>query len=214
MKLSNKWFDTQTQPIWKKHLLPLRGTVKTYLEIGVCEAVSMRWVIENLKPKTCIGIDPWLSPRPRHQPQSAFDTYRENAYENLRPWLGPLTLEQFGHIQHTAASVEIYQQSSQSFFLNDDETTLQASMMLRADEIDLAYIDGSHWGWDALSDMIHVWPYLKRGTGVMIVDDIHRRWHRGMACVKPAVEAFRLAFDGRWGVLYEEPRQVAFARLK
>jgi hypothetical protein len=46
----------------------------------------------------------------------------------------------------------------------------QALRSLRADTVDVAYIDGSHRLYDCLSDAVRVWPLVRDG-GVVIFDD-------------------------------------------
>ena len=201
MKTSNNWFDDGPRATWEKHLLPLKDSIDSYLEIGVCEGISMRWILENIEPSKAVGIDPWKAPK--FEKQEIFDKYQANAMHNLAPWL--------------VDTVTLVPRTSWFAFTGVD------SWKIEDNSFDLAYVDGSHDGSRAMEDMVHVWRKLKRGTegrrsqlggGIMIVDDLHRRWHRGRALVRPAVEAFRLAYDGLWTVLWETPRQVAFLKHK
>lgn len=199
MPFSNTWFEEQAMPLWEKYLLPLKDEVETYLEIGVAEGRSMLWVMENLEPKRAIGIDPYIPPK-RKQAEST-QRHKENIKKNLADWINK-------------GCVHIIEETSWDFFTRhcDDESTA-AYDFIKNNSIDLAYIDGAHEGWDCLADMVHVWPKLKRG-GVMVIDDYHRRVHKGKALVRPAVNAFRLAYDNRWDVFFEARRQIAFRKIK
>jgi|TARA_Y100000296_G_C5098454_1_gene218610 hypothetical protein len=202
MRTTNNWFDKGAKATWEKHLLPLKDRVDSYLEIGVMEGQSMRWILENLQPTKAVGVDPWVTPRDGKE--EAYAMFRDNAFHNLRGWL----LEDDFDLKLIELS------SWQAFtgpYIDED---------IPDNSFDLAYVDGSHWGNHAMEDMMHVWRKLKSGKGrkerlgggIMVVDDIHRRWHRGRALVRPAVEAFRLAYDGLYSVLYEVPHQVAFIK--
>ena len=75
MKTSNNWFDDGPRATWEEHLLPLKDSIDSYLEIGVCEGVSMRWILENLEPSKAVGIDPWEAPK--FEKQGVFDKYHD-----------------------------------------------------------------------------------------------------------------------------------------
>lgn len=195
---TTRWFEEQALPLWEKHILPLKDQIDTYLEIGVAEGQSMRWVLENLEPARAIGIDPYIPSR--SEQANVMKMYRENMEKNLATYLDR------ERSVEAKPQLHLFYQASYEFFTNCGDYPQNNSL-------DLAYIDGSHWGWDCLADMVHVWPKLRRGSGIMVIDDYHRRMHRQKAMVRPAVNAFRLAYDGRWGVVFEAARQIAFRRL-
>jgi len=213
MKVSNNWFDRGPRQTWEEHLLLLRGKIGTYLEIGICEGQSMKWILENLGPTEVVGIDPWKAPR--RQSQEAYDQYKLNFYDNLA-----------NHLDDPSLRITILEMTSWDAFAVASLPPLDrryARQPIPNLHFDLAYVDGAHLGNQALEDMVHVWRKLKPGReggkkklggGIMIVDDIHRRYHGGRSLVKPAVMAFRLAYDGLFTVMYETPRQIAFLKHK
>lgn len=219
MKTSNNWFNEGPRETWEKHLLPIADQITNYLEIGVNEGASMKWVIDNLQSSYCLGIDPYIAPKGSKQDQ--FDQYKVNCMDNLGLSYAALTRDIGGLVSSDDPLIRVILDKSWLAFHDPD-----LKQYISRCDYDLAYVDGSHWGSDCLDDMIHVWKLLKpctrvpgqrkrlRDGGIMIVDDLHRRFHRGRASVRMAVEAFRLAYDGLWEVEWEYPRQVAFRRMK
>lgn len=209
VEFSNDWFD-RTVPIWEKHLLSLQVT--NYLELGVCEGRSMRWVMENLKPDLAIGVDPWVDPKGKSH--DVFAQYEQNCYRNLKPWLGN-------------ESVSLFKESS-------DEFLCRAVLEDMFPPFDLIYVDGDHTGYQCMSDMMLAYKLLavdtgrrvlstvdKKGRqnvatrtgGVMVVDDLQRVWHFGRPLVRIAVHAFEMVMHGRMHKIWEDGRQCAFVRV-
>lgn len=192
MEFSNSWFADRTQPIWERRVLShfqFRQGLR-YLEIGVCEGQSMAWVLQHLEPKSAVGIDAWVAPR--EEQEEAFVQYKRRAIENLNPWISDGTLLMLeGRSQEQLAA------------LNKQRPTF-----------DLIYVDGDHHAPEAMLDMQLAFQMLRRKSGWMIVDDLHRQWHHGRPEVFFAVRAFELLYKGRAKRVWEDGRQIAFQRLK
>lgn len=191
LELSNGWFAEYTEPLWRKHLLPLAGKVATYLEIGICEGRSMVWVLEHLRPELAIGIDPYIAPRSKFQPQ--YDEFKRRAYANLERWIN-------------AGTVQLHHHASFDFLRTQHQVVPDAS-------VDLAYIDGAHFAWDVVQDTALVWPKVKRG-GIVIFDDLQRTWLNGRPLVRFGVRAFMEAWDSRWTLYFWQGRQIALLKEK
>jgi predicted O-methyltransferase YrrM len=189
---THTWFRDEIQPIWEKFLLPRKASISRYLEIGVCEAMSMVWVLENLlddKPSgesVAIGIDPYLPARWWRQEEA--DEHKRRAYANLQPYDG--------------WSLSI--QKSEYALLkmcNADPTVL----------FDVLYVDGNHNAPEALTDMMLGWRLLRDG-GLMIVDDADRRWRQGKPLVHEAIVSFETAYETLFDVLYRSQKQVCYVK--
>ena len=209
IEFSNNWFAERTKPIWEKQLVGL--PVETYLEIGVCEGQSMRWILEQFKPKHAVGVDAWVDAKEKNH--EAYEVYRQNCLKNLDSWIKDGT-------------VDIVHSYAQDFFADYRHEY--------KGHFDLAYIDGGHDASDAMADMMMAYEMLKppyrrmqlstvdrkgrlnietKVGGVMVVDDCHRWWNFGKPLVQIAVHAFEQVMHTRVKRIWEDGRQIAFIRL-
>ena len=222
------WFEERTQRIWEKHLLPIKDSISSYLEIGVASGHSMRWVMENLEPTVAVGVDPYKGDR--MHPQARFDEYRENAKRNLLPYEDKIRL--------------VYTESRSllpDFFNAVYDPIDGYGDLVDAGSVpnsfDLVYVDGSHDGYDALLDMLLAYhmlsqpgirdldigavdkrkgmtPLLTSVGGVMVVDDTQRTYGlKGKPSVKVAVQSFEPIMHGRVWREWEYGNQVGYVRL-
>lgn len=191
IRFLNNWFRERTQPIWEKHLLCLAGKIDTYLEIGMAEGASMRWVLETLRPRKAIGIDPYIPPKERQS--DAYRQYADNMQENLDPWFSNYSLCW-------------YREKSQDVLRSRHEEIGDQS-------IDLAYIDGDHRAVELMTDICLLWPKLKKG-GWMVIDDFQRVYHAGKPLVRVAVRSFEWVFDNRYSRVWQDGRQLCYERIK
>lgn len=200
------WFDLKTKEIWERRLLPIKDDVDTYLEIGVAEGHSLRWICENLNPTRAIGVDPWVPPQEKQR--AAFEKYVINSQANLRQFIDEKT-------------VTLYRKTSQEWLSNECHSN---GMIQR---FDLIYVDGDHHGPEALLDMLlcsqllsrpkmkrekRGWKQVKAG-GRMVVDDLQRIYHSGKPLVLPAVQAYELIMKGRTERIWKDGRQICFEAL-
>lgn len=191
-KWSHSWFEQYAEPLWKKWLLPLKGSIKSYCEIGLSEGRSMVWILENLQPDQAIGIDPYLPDKPDHAANYA--QFEANMRENLKPWLdsGVLTV-------HKQRSID---------FLRDHHREIPDG------SVDLCYLDGSHMAWDLMTDVGLVWPKLKRPGGILLFDDLQKTIHLGRSLTLIGVWAFEMCYFNRYERFFKEGRQFAVRRIK
>lgn len=211
IEFREKWFAKETEPIWNRHLLD-GFVVDSYLEIGVAEGHSMRWILEHLNPLRCVGVDPWIPPRENQR--EAFEAYVQNCLENLKPFMesGQLTLER---------------EMSQRYFS-------RVHCQEPPPTFDLIYIDGEHKGPDALLDMLQAYQLLSRPVmgivdpppsrrrttwevirpgGRMVIDDLQRIYRSGKPLVLPAVMSFEMIAKGRCERVWKDGRQICFEAI-
>lgn len=186
----NLWFNRDVRPIWEKHLLPIRNASswpRSYLEIGVAAGDSMAWVLEHLTPDRCVGVDPYMAPKKKMQ--AKYDLYRLDARRRFQ----------------ANEKVVLVSESSQTWLLSH--------AVSGAEPYDFVYVDGDHEGVAALTDMIMAWRILGVG-GIMVVDDIHRRWHRGHSKVREAWKAWQDVYEDNYSYIYREAHQAAVRKVR
>ena len=149
----------------------------------------MVWVLENLKPSFAIGIDPYVAPRAKFQPQ--YDEFKRRAYANLDRWI-------------TAGTVQLHHHASFDFLRTQHQVVPDGS-------VDLAYIDGAHFSWDVVQDATLTWPKIKRG-GMVVFDDLQRVFNLGKPLVRLGVWPWLHAYDGRWELAWWQGRQLAIRK--
>jgi hypothetical protein len=176
----NKWFDEKCRGIWDACLLPaVKPPIGAYLEIGLGEGHSMRWVMENLKPQKAIAIDPY-APKRRHE-KKQYEKQQANMRENLAEWI-------------ESGQLDIYEEKSIDVLRRIDWDN----------QFDLVYVDGSHKALDCCTDCCLAWPMLKM-QGILIMDDYDRRWHIGWPWSKEGYDSFMTVADKRFRVLWGNP---------
>ncbi len=127
------------------------------LEIGVWEARTAVWMLENLNPAAYIGIDPWdrslLDQKkfPENAEGEAKVWAIENlARENVRPFISVVTLIK-------GLSQDVMRDPAYEYLFD-------------CKSFGLSYIDGFHDYDAAMADAINVWPLIQSG-GVVVWDD-------------------------------------------
>lgn len=166
---------------WRRHMLPLAGGADHgtwLLEIGVFEARSARWFLDNfLQHETdrYVGIDPWeldaMSARrfPRNGPgEQRIRDVEERARRNLAPFGEKAVL-----IKGRSAEVLI------------DPAW---AYLFRPATFSVAYVDGVHKTRAVYRDAELVWPLVRPG-GLVIFDD-YRQSGRRRNHVKEGVDRF------------------------
>jgi len=161
----------------------------------------MRWVFENLDPDTAIGIDPWIPKKRREAKQ--YRQHKANCLENLKQWLdGRLVI-----LEDTSQHV-----------LRCGRPEDAATPLISDESCDLIYCDGDHTCLNAMTDFILCWPRLKLG-GIMIMDDMLRRWQLGWPWTREAILAFLTVIEKRFEPLWTNPwdmecRQMAIRKVR
>ena len=184
---------------WEKHLIPLAGSQPglTFLEIGVYEAESAVWLLENVLTAAddkYIGIDPWeigLMPK-KSFPRNAIGEDRLRGVElrarrNLAPY---------------GAKAVILRGRSADILGN-----IRRADLLCGGSIDIVYIDGSR-DTDAVRDDTElIWPLVAIG-GVIIWNDYRMLRGRTRDAVRNAVIPFLEMVEGKFEKLWVN-RQLA-----
>lgn len=158
------------------HLLPLAGRPLSYLEIGVFEGRSARWMLENVLThldSRMVGLDAW---------PIEGDPFEERARANLAPF---------------ADKVEI---------VKGESGEVLRDRRFAAESFDVVYVDGDHRALNVLTDSVLMWPLLKVGGICIWDDYGWRRavWKRAARHERPrdAIDAFLSAIRGKCEVLF------------
>lgn len=204
---SHNWFNNLTAKIWSKCLLPHKPRISSYLEVGVCEAQSLVWVLENLLDDKvdgiAVGVDPFLDSRNWHKGEG--DTAKRLAFGNLSAHMGVQPGHSEGSTSWTwmrgrSPFVELRAEPSQQWLKKEHR------------EFDLVYVDGNHDAPNALLDILLCFNLLRVG-GILVIDDYDRRQARGGRIqVQAAVQAFEDTHHGLYDELYRHYKQVAFIK--
>lgn len=189
---SNRWFQAQGEPIWRKHLLPIREEIKRYIEIGVNEGQSMLFALTHFPVEQALGVDGYKPDKPRHKEEYA--AFRRRMQANLADHLASGRLKMLYE-----SSEALYRSGSWDDVVQDQWA-------------DLIYVDGAHESWAVLEDALNCWRKLRVG-GIMVFDDMQRRYVLRPLC-RYGVQAFLDAWDTRYEHFYMEPRQWAVRKVK
>lgn len=190
-EFTTKWFQEETLPLWRKHLVP-RGPVRSYVESGVYEGASLLWVFENLLTTDgyAVGIDPFVPKRRQHLEATA--AVQERCRRNLA-----------GAV--STGRLELIERRSQDVLLE--------WCAAKHAPLDVVFLDGEHEAVPCLEDMVCAWRLLRVG-GVLICDDLDYRWIRRRPRVWEAVTAFEWAYERRFETLYRTRKQVAYLKVQ
>jgi hypothetical protein len=189
-KLASNW-QTYCAPLFPAGRPPI-----TWLEIGVYEGQTAKWVLDNVLTEPgdlYVGIDPWeleaMDPHkwPRDgRGQEQIGAVEETAYRTLDPYLG----------KH--CDVRAYLIKGRSVEVLRDQTC----WLCGSDNFfDVAYIDGLHTPLGILSDAVLVWPLVKIG-GVIIFDDYTVRRRHTRRQIQRTINDFLQAIAGSYKELF------------
>lgn len=161
----------------------------------------MLYALESLNVWSADGIDPWRPIRDLERLRRASAAYEEHARHNLSVY----TSQQItGRGKYTRTRARLHARSSYDMIRDGSFAALG--------EFDIAYVDGDHAAARALVDCCACFGSLVRG-GVLIIDDLDRRWHLGKPWVYEAARAFLDAFEKLYRVLYRTDTQLAVVKL-
>lgn len=200
MKFSNDWFARDVQQLWHRNLYG--RDIRSYCEIGVCEGQSFAWVVGRLLARNqghgddgkrvAWAIDPYDAPRKKMQRK--YREYRDQFKSNLREL----------QAEHKAMTLHWYEEPGVKFLRRE---------VIEDGTLDLAYIDGDHYSRVCTAEMVLAWLKLKVG-GIMIVDDLQRRFFHRRPQTGEAVWAFRMAYEGSFDVLFHSRQQIALTKTE
>jgi len=203
----NNWFTRDIVPIWNEQGVTkrLHKQVKSYLEVGVNCGVSFAFVMQHFLADNgkAIGVDPY-SHGSRDRMHVGLRIAEQLCEKNLTPWAGrfqlikqPSNFALMGYLQRNDFLHHITNDEGDPF----DTVT----------SFDFVYVDGSHYGPDALLDMMLAWDLMVDG-GIMIVDDFNRQFLRGAKLVRPAAMAFFDVYSNQIEPLFMTQRQIGFIK--
>lgn len=217
----NKWFIEYALPIWEKLLLPHLGDVRSYLEIGISEGLSMLWVLEHLlagkEGAFADGVDPYWPARNFGSHIEEAKQRRVICAQNLALWAGmprpeyPQIPSMFFRVEGVEGGGTRAVYPECRLHIESSESFLVAARA--AQQYDLIYVDGNHNASDALLDVVLCWRLLKVG-GVMVVDDLDQRYRGNRPRAWHAVRAFEDCFDSLYDTVFVHQRQKAFRKIE
>lgn len=202
-----------TEQLWNRLLLPMQPRPTRILETGQWEGASGMWMLANLDPDLWVGIDPWIPDRRWHKER--YQEARGHFFHNFNTLLGTepttrysgATLHSWaGTLGENPSGVFQVEQSSQDYLRHgiDDDFPGQP--------FDLAYIDAAHSAYEAMMDMMLAWRKLRAG-GLMIIDDLNRRYHNGRCCVYEAARGFFETVEWNCNHVFENKRQLWIRKI-
>lgn len=170
-----------------KHLI---GAKCTYLEIGVFQGATARWVLDTIltHPESrLIGIDPWDR-----------NLYTRREIPDDKTWDDIMA-----GIDNLCNNPKVRMLKGYS------QNVINARYGFKNDSIDAVYIDGEHSFAAVVNDFKLSWPLLKIG-GVIIFDDYDSK-ATGSPQVKIAIDGILNALKTDCRVLFKN-RQVGIVR--
>lgn len=166
---TNEWFNSNI-PLWEQFLSPLNGNEIHALEIGSFEGRSAVWLLENVltHPKSTITcVDSYKEYDEMEQYKYDWEAVKNRFVNNTLEWKDKVILK-----------VE----ESTNFLKNCEA------------KFDLIYIDGNHYSFQVLIDVVLAHLLLKR-RGLIIFDD-YLYGGLGVSPLVPkgAIDAFMTCF--------------------
>jgi predicted O-methyltransferase YrrM len=181
------WFSSW-QPIWERHLAPLRGKPGLhYLEVGPYEGRAFFWMVDHVlthPTSRATAIDVFVRGSSTHYDASYESTFRKN--------LALSGAEERVTVIKGRSQVEL--------------------RPLPLDSFDVIYIDGSHDTPDVLADLVLSWALLKDG-GLLILDDY--RWGpEWPSDIRPAlaINAFVSSFAREIRIVHRQYQMILTKR--
>lgn len=203
-----------TEQLWNRLLLPMVPRPKRILELGNWEGASGLWTLHNLDPDLWVGVDPWIPDRRWHKDR--YVKARSHFIHNFTAYLGtePFSSEehsaymrswggQMGENPHGVFQVALSSQDYLRHGIDED---------FPGQPFDMAYIDAAHSSYEAMLDMMLAWRKLCAG-GLMIIDDMNRRYHNGRCAVFEAARGFFATVEWNCTHVFENKRQLWIRKI-
>lgn len=195
-----------TEQLWNRVLLTLNPRPTRILETGQWEGASGLWSLHNLKPELWVGIDPWHPDRRWHKER--YEQARSNFFHNFNTYIGTVGTAYPGDNRKTVwhgdkdgtKNVHQIAISSQDYLRDGIDADFPGQ------PFDMAYIDAAHSAIEAMSDMLLAWRKLAAG-GLMIIDDMNRRYHNARPAVYEAAWAWWNCCEWNADKVFENRRQ-------
>lgn len=176
---------------WKKNFYT-EDAVRI-LEIGSFDGISANMMLETIfvnKSSLVFTIDPFI---PDITTPEVDSMTKKVFFENLK-------------IGDNERRVKLFEENSFNFLLRYN------SSILENEKFDFIYIDGSHFSYDILTDVILCWNVLKL-KGVIVFDDYKWKLLKRNLRPKIAIEAFLDTFNSKIKLFYKD-KQVFIRKLK
>lgn len=171
------WFSRHI-PLWQAVLEPFRNKEATFLEIGVFEGRSTRWLMECVlvHPQSRLHYIDTFEGSPEHT-TSDVAGLEDRFLRNLAPFLDKL-------VGHKGRSAERLRE-------------------LALGKFDFIHVDGSHTATDVLFDACLSWPLLKAG-GLLCFDDYEwPAFADPRQCPKLGIDGFLTTMVGRFQLVHK-----------
>lgn len=193
---------------FEKWILPRKQEIKRYLEIGCCEGQSLIWMLENILGSGgyAHGIDPYSNRKFQNQ----FNEHKSRLLKNLdcyfksRDDIAQVTMD-FSPSQIALARMVGARKVAAWDCPEPDG--------FNGAQFDMALVDGDHRAGECLVDSVLAFGLLRIG-GIMVIDDLRRRWFRQRPFVYEGVQAFLMAFEKRYTVLFRAQNQIGLIRTE
>lgn len=190
-----------TEQLWNRVLKPLQPRPTRILELGSWEGASGLWTLHHLKPELWVSVDPWKPDRRWHGER--YEEAKSHFFHNISTYLGVSPEFCDGGKKAAWGNKEVFQiqESSQTYLatgINED---------FPGQPFDMCYIDAAHSSIEALTDMVLAWRKLAPG-GLMLIDDMNRRYHNGRQAVFEAARAWQSVCDWCSEHVFENKRQL------
>jgi len=206
-----------TEQLWNRMLLPLQPRPTKILELGNWESASALWTLHNLKPELWVGVDPWIPDRRWHKDR--YEEARSHFFHNVSTYLGSEpAMPSFEGARSSSGRAIKHVWRSENRAAYQIEISSQDYLRHGIDEdfpgqpFDCAYIDAAHSAYEAMLDMMLAWRKL-RGGGLMIIDDLNRRYHNGRCCVYEAARGFFETVEWNCTHVFENKRQLWIRKI-
>ena len=154
-EFTRSWFRNRNLSTFREYVYPeMSGKPITYLELGVFEGMSMRWMGQHVlthENARAVGIDPWLITTKLSG--EYMEDVMSRAHANLAVF-GAVTLQR-------GSSAEVLRKMcGKPGFLGISKNT-----------VDICMVDGNHNSLAVLDDLIHVTKLVKV-DGWILLDDV------------------------------------------
>lgn len=205
-------FDTTLVPFLDEVVVPAIGHDLRYLEIGVNEGASMIWALHCLDLIRAVGVDSYrISSGPRHEErQKSLTNSRRLMLQNIALAEKNLNLRE--------GFVDLHFVVSRHFLMQAAENTRTSVFQPTDNEpespyFDLIYVDGDHSGSGTMRDLVLSFDVLAVG-GVIVIDDLNRRWNKGKPQTREAFEGWFSAYENHLEPVYRDKRIAIVQKVK
>lgn len=149
------WFRSRNLGTFREYIHPqFSGSPFVYLELGVFEAMSMRWMAQNVltSPESyAVGVDPWLMTTKLDE--EYMDAVKGRAHDNTAEFKNVM-------LQRGSSAEVLRKMTGKKGFLG-----------IYKDSVDLCMVDGNHNALAVLDDLRWVYKLMAPG-GWILLDDV------------------------------------------